>query len=72
MQYTKWNKIVKNLYETYGVTSGIGENEMAVAESNEDLNEAWVICPECGEPLYYIDFGDEIEDGCPICEYEWE
>ena len=46
-----------------------------------DRDEQFVICPECGEPIYKCDWEmeeynritdeDELIMFCPICEYEF-
>ena len=38
-----------------------------------DTVEKFFICPECGEPIYEIDWLN-IKDWrvCPVCECEWE
>jgi rubrerythrin len=37
-----------------------------------DWYEGFFICPECGEPVFEVDWeDDELEDFiCPVCEWE--
>lgn len=59
-----FNKYAKFLEETYGV--------------QYDKEERFVICPECGEPLYECDWEPqtfEIVDGnwyCPVCDQYYD
>lgn len=35
--------------------------------------EEYFLCPECGEPLYKVDWENVHNwDECPICEFPWE
>ena len=43
--------------ETYGVSV--------------NMKEGFFICPECGEPLYNIDFPSHSWDECPVCGFEF-
>ena len=36
-----------------------------------DMKEGFFICPECGEPLYDIDFPSYYWDECPVCGFEF-
>lgn len=36
--------------------------------TNEDPSDNFVLCPECGEPLFHGDEGRV----CPICEMEFD
>ncbi len=39
--------------------------------SHYEEDEAWFICPECQEPIYFDDWTEEETHGwsdCPICE----
>lgn len=41
--------------------------------SHFDREESFFICPECGEPIYCVDWRDYAWwDTCPICECIWE
>lgn len=61
--------------ETYGTPYGVGEEENILPDTVddlEDLNDAWFICPECGEPIYYSDWKDELDENiCPVCEFDF-
>ena len=37
-----------------------------------DWEERFFHCPECGEPLYEVDWDDHDWTMCPICEFVWE
>ena len=38
-----------------------------------DWEERFFECPECGEPIYEVDWEDHDDWSiCPICEVEWE
>lgn len=43
--------------ETYGITL--------------NTNEGFFVCPECGEPVWEIDWYDHDWDECPICGFEF-
>ena len=50
-----FDEFAENLLDTYDTDAELG---------NEDPNDDFVNCPECGEPIYR-------EDGCcPACGYE--
>ena len=53
-----WREIANKCQEVYGIYV--------------DWDEEFFICPECGEPLYKIDFEDHDWLECPICEFDWE
>lgn len=57
MKKTTWKVVAKYVKETYG--------------SHVDWMEGFFICPECGEPIYAEDWGDEELEICPVCEFEW-
>ena len=41
--------------------------------SHIDWEEEFFECPECGEPIYKVDWEDHDDwNICPICEVEWE
>lgn len=52
-----WRENAKVVEEVYG--------------GHVNWGERFYICPECGEPVYEIDWeNDELEDYmCPICEW---
>ena len=52
-----WEKVARFCQEVYG--------------SHIDWEERFYICPECGEPVYDIDWNEsELHDYiCPICEF---
>ena len=57
MTRREFRNLAKYCEETYG--------------SHYDEDEAWFICPECGEPIYFDDWAaEETADWsmCPICE----
>lgn len=35
-------------------------------------DERFFICPECGEPIYEVDWKDIDLSFCPVCEFIWE
>ena len=57
MKKTTWKAVARHVKETYG--------------SHVDWLEGFFICPECGEPIYAEDWGDEELEICPVCEFEW-
>lgn len=54
-----FDKFAENLQRIYDTNAELG---------NEDPSDNFVICPECGEPLFH---GDEGEI-CPICGMEFD
>lgn len=54
-----------------GMGCGVEDNEGWISLKPND--DAWFICPECGEPIYYCDWKDKEVDRncCPICETEY-
>ena len=42
--------------------------------SHLDEDEGFFVCPECGEPIYFMDWaGEHVSwDICPICECSFE
>ena len=57
MKKKTWKVVAKYMKETYG--------------SHVDWMEGFFICPECGEPIYAVDWEDEELEICPVCEFEW-
>ena len=57
------------LSDTFGVPYGIGEQEGLT--SDLEIDDPWVICPNCDEPIYLSDCihrGDEKDYwDCPAC-----
>lgn len=70
MCYKKFLELLYFAVHDCGMNCGIGEN-YGVIDINEN-EEAWYVCPECGEPVYYCDWKDEEVSGyyCPICQNE--
>ena len=57
--------------ENFGVEYGEGADERVPAFTN--IEGAWYICPECGEPIYFCDWADEDNFmRCPICHWNYE
>lgn len=56
-----WLEAAEYCEEVYGVF---------VCYDEEEENR-YFICPECGEPLLACDWEDHDFDTCPICEFEW-
>lgn len=57
--------------ENFGVEYGEGAKERVSKFTN--IEEAWYICPECGEPIYFDDWADEENFmRCPICHWNYE
>jgi predicted RNA-binding Zn-ribbon protein involved in translation (DUF1610 family) len=52
-----WFETAVYCEETYGV--------------HTDMKEGFFVCPECGEPLYNIDFPFHCWDECPVCGFEF-
>ena len=57
------------LADDFGVPFGIGEQEGIT--SDIEVDEPWVICPECGDPIYlsdctYLEHNKGYWD-CPAC-----
>jgi transcription elongation factor Elf1 len=55
------------LNRVYGVPYGVGDKEGATSPDNDP--NAWVICPQCGEPIYVCDALYDEKDywDCPAC-----
>ena len=56
-------KMIDFMIEAYGVRS---------YQDNDDDEDLWFECPECGEPILYEDWKDDEElmnYHCPICEF---
>ena len=58
MTRREFRNLAKYCEETYG--------------SHYDEDEAWFICPECGEPIYACDWQGHDFSTCPVCEFEME
>ena len=56
-----------SLADIYGVCFGIGEQEGFT--SDLEIDEPWVICPNCDEPIYMSDCIGNGKDywDCPSC-----
>ena len=55
-----WEKMAHYCSDTYG--------------SYIDWEERFFICPECEEPIYECDYGDDGQLAmgcCPICEFDF-
>ena len=52
-----WHETAVYCEETYGV--------------QVDMKEGFFVCPECGEPLYNVDFPSHCWDDCPVCGFEF-
>ncbi len=52
-----WERVARHCEEEYG--------------THIDWDEEFFICPECGEPIYKVDWEDEELYACPVCEFEW-
>ena len=52
-----WFETAVYCEETYGV--------------QVDMKEGFFVCPECGEPLYNVDFPSHCWDDCPVCGFEF-
>lgn len=64
--YGNFAEFQKELNRTYGCPYGVGDQEDITSPMN--LPEAWVICPQCQEPIYVGD-QDTSKDywDCPAC-----
>lgn len=75
MDFVRW---ALGLSEVYGVAFGVNDTEndeeAFVKEGNLPASDAWVICPECGYPIYKSDCMEvESEDWeCPCCGFTRE
>ena len=67
----EFSKFQKALSETYGSPYGCGEEEGKYGDL--PVEDPWVICPYCDEPIYMTDClyrGDDKEYwDCPSCCY---
>ena len=75
MDIHEWNDLVQYLSEVYGVPFGVGENEMILPSNAAELAESWFECPECGEPIYAVDWANDPDLGayqCPVCYANWK
>ena len=82
MEWINFLSIIKYMVDTYGVPYGFGdkEHEYEFPSNEEECQSAWFECPECCEPILFVDWVDALtaaevimEDCfiCPICEYEF-
>ena len=53
----KWKQIARYLEDEYGTFV--------------DWDEEFFICPDCGEPIYHVDWDAEELHACPVCEFCW-
>ena len=59
MKFNSWYNAAKFCEETFG--------------SYVEWSENFFICPDCGEPIYLVDWEDHDSWGtCPVCECVWE
>jgi len=76
MTKEEFKELVDGIVTIYGVDSYLNniEEDMTEEEINDDL---WFSCPECGEPILYDDYANELtvyqdRDGeiiyCPVCD----
>ena len=59
-------EFVRYMVDTYRVHSCL--------EDDDEYNDIWFECPECGEPILYADYPEAfcIGAACPVCEeIEW-
>ena len=80
MNWETFAELMQYMVDTFGVAYGWGEKDFDFPTNEFECNDAWFDCPECGEPIYYCDWKDEIvgnlefaPDGicCPICDAAW-
>lgn len=75
MTLKEWNDMVSRLYNVYGCIYGFDCDVEGILPRNEsELESAWFICPECGEPIYFCDYNEELNqrNECPVCAFEFE
>lgn len=70
----EWNDIIMCLEEIYGCVCGCCGRDDGLPQNEAELEDAWFICPECGEPIYYHDYNEELanDSKCPVCDFEFE
>ena len=62
MKWT-WNKAANYCEEMFGIQ----------VEREDEAEDCFFVCPECGEPLYACDFPDDYDwSVCPVCESEFK
>lgn len=75
MSKAEFKALVAEMVELYGVRSYL--DNLGVEGIEDDEDDIWVECPECGEPILWEDYGEELEFRsnddvdfivCPICE----
>ena len=85
MEWFDFVELMHYMVDTYGVPFGYGDEtgEFKYPSNAEECEDAWFECPECGEPILYCDWKDEIDEYvanldatitrviCPICENVW-
>ena len=59
-------EFVRYMVDVYGVHSCL--------EDDDEYNDIWFECPECGEPILIgSDYSfEECKNQCPICGEPWE
>jgi predicted RNA-binding Zn-ribbon protein involved in translation (DUF1610 family) len=56
--YKEWCAVAEHCEDTYGI--------------QYDKEEEFFTCVECGEPIYFADYGDEVDPWvCPICGFNF-
>lgn len=69
MSWEKFAELMQYIVDIYGVSYGWGECEYDFPTNEFECKDAWFICPECGEPVYYCDIDTDGEYPiCPSCE----
>lgn len=65
-----FTQLMNEVVSTYGVSYGVYDEENVFPTTYEEEQDAWFICPECGEPQYGCDWYAFGDDGyiCTCCE----
>lgn len=77
----QFRDFVDTMVNMYGVTSYLDNLVDDYEADADELDSPWFSCPECGEPILYEDYEEDMDDfisddysmfTCPICEEEME
>lgn len=64
--YGNFEEFQLALNRVYGMPYGVGEDEGVTSPDNDP--DAWVICPQCQEPIYVCDQHEDKDYwDCPSC-----